>query len=467
MGLKIGVIGCGEFAQPFIELFQLHPMVDEVCIAELRDEARAQTAKKYKIERTFKNDDEMLASDVDGVAIFTQRWSHAPIAIKALKAGKHVYSSVPAGVNIEEMEELVKTVEETGLTYALGETSFYRPQRIYCRQRYAAGDFGDFVYGEGHYYHHMSHWFYRPFFLANGPEWRRYASVPPIWYITHSASHVLGVTMGRFTKVACLGWKDNDEDGLFDPELSAFNNPYSNQTALFRTVEGGMARINEFRRSAAGESRQCIFGTKGAYEEQHNPHRMEVSVAQQIAGKEEEGDDKKTGKNKKKSGQVAPPYDAYWSELYFEEPPYKEDGSFDYERAEHLAKRRSEDVSKIMWNKGVEITEDRLGDLPREYLGKKHLGAAAIQQVERLPKEWVGVHNGHCGSHQFLLQDYLEAIATDKLPPNHVWLAVRYSLPGAVAHESCIRDGEWLEIPDFGVPPEGKECIDPLVKLVP
>jgi len=47
---------------------------------------------------------------------FTQRWSHAPLAIRALKAGKHVYSAVPAAVTLEELDELVKTVEETGLT---------------------------------------------------------------------------------------------------------------------------------------------------------------------------------------------------------------------------------------------------------------------------------------------------------------------------------------------------------------
>jgi hypothetical protein len=194
---------------------------------------------------------------------------------------------------------------------------------------------------------------------------------------------------------------------------------------------------------------------------------MEVSVAQQISGKEEEGEKKQEDQKKygKGRGQQHPPYDAYWSELYFEEPPYKEDGSFDYERAEHLAKRRSEDVSEVMWNCGVEITEDRLGNLPREFLGKTHLGAAAIQDVERLPAEWVGVRNGHCGSHQFLLQDFLESIRTGKLPPNHVWLGVRYSLPGAMAHESCMRDGEWMQIPDFGTPPADAECIDPLVKL--
>ncbi len=116
---------------------------------------------------------------------------------------------------------------------------------------------------------------------------------------------------------------------------------------------------------------------------------------------------------------------------------------------------------------GVEITEENLGDLPREYLGKTHLGVGPLHPVQRLPKEFVGLRNGHCGSHQFLVQDFFEAVQTSKLPPNNVWIGVRYSLPGAVAHESSRREGERLSIPDFGLPPADKECIDPLVKLKP
>ena len=53
--------------------------------------------------------DELLASDVDAVAIFTQRWLHGPMTIEALKRGKHVYSAVPMGVSVEEIAEIVST----------------------------------------------------------------------------------------------------------------------------------------------------------------------------------------------------------------------------------------------------------------------------------------------------------------------------------------------------------------------
>ncbi|MFO7959104.1 MAG: Gfo/Idh/MocA family oxidoreductase [Candidatus Brocadiia bacterium] len=452
MGFKVGICGLGHFGRRFVELFKAHPLCDEVVLAELREDVLADVAEEHGIERTCRDLDELCATDVDAVALFTQRWTHGPQAVKALRAGKHVYSAVPAAVTLDGLGELVEAVEETGLTYAMGETSFYRPQNIWCRRKFAQGDFGDFVYGEGQYHHHMAHWFYLPFYDANGPRWKQYASVPPMWYPTHSVCHVLGVTFDRFTKTSCFGRVDHHEDGLFDKELSYFGNDFSNQSALFRTASGGMARINEFRRTAAGESRQSIIGTQGAYEEQVNPHRGEVTVQQQMDGTEFEGEDSAACQ-------------AVWTELHWEEPPYKDDGSYDYERAQHLIERRSEDVTDILRMDGVEITEDNLGDLPREYLGRTHRGVSFVHPVERLPKEFVGLANGHCGSHQFLVQDFLEALDTGKLPPVHVWLAARLTAPGIVAHESSLREGELLDIPDFGRPPADAECIDPLVVL--
>ncbi len=455
MGIKVGVCGLGFFGRHFIPLLKVHPFCEEVVLCELREDVLAEQAKEHELTRTFTSFDEMLKSDIDAVAIFTQRWSHAELAIKAMKAGKHVYSSVPAGVTVEELDELVKTVEETGLTYALGETSFYRPQALWCRRNFAEGAFGRFVYGEGEYYHNMASWFYLPFYDANGPEWRRYASVPPVWYISHSASHILSITMSRFTKVSCFGWKDDHEDGIFDEEYSHFNNAFSNQTALFRTADGGMARINEFRRSAAGESRQSIIGNLGAYQEMTNPNHGQVSVQQQIEGKESD-----TG-NKDCAASIG-----CFTKIAWKEDPHKEDGSYDYVKAEHSIKKEKTDLTYIhRMRDGVEITEENLGDLPREYIGKRHLGVSCEHPVERLPKEYVGMRNGHAGSHQFLIHDFLEAVRLDQLPPNHVWIGARYSVGGAVAHESCKRDGELLPIPDFGVPPKDRKCLDPLVNL--
>src|SRR5207249_7695659 len=82
-----------------------------------------------------------------------------------------------------------------------------------------------------------------------------------------------------------------------------------------------------------------------------------------------------------------------------------------------------------------------------------HLDGSPVHPVERLPREFLGLPNGHAGSHQFLVDDFVQACVTGQTPPNNVWQAARYALPGLIAHESAMRGGELLEVPDFADAP--------------
>ncbi len=73
--------------------------------------------------------------------------------------------------------------------------------------------------------------------------------------------------------------------------------------------------------------------------------------------------------------------------------------------------------------------------------------------MSRLPREFLGLPNGHAGSHQFLVDDFVRACTAAKIPPNNVWDAARYTVPGVIAHESAVRGGELLAVPDFGAAP--------------
>jgi len=396
--IKIGVLGAGGFSCAFIPLFQAHPLVSEVYVAETMPERLSQAKKKFQVETTYSNLEDLLKSDADAIAIFSQRWMHAPHAIAALRAGKHVYSAVPAAISIEELEQLIQAVEETGLTYMMGETSYYQPSTIYCRKRFAAGEMGRFVYAEGEYNHDMEHGFYAPYQGSNGEDWKKYASFPPMLYPTHSCGMVLGITGARMTSVSCLGYVDDHKDGIFNKELSRWGNNFSNETALYRTSDGGMVRINEFRRigmksPVTGSVRCRIYGTDACYEEQANARAWITH-----------------------DGQVE-------------------------DLVEHLKcgnQELPEDWKKLQ-NTGAQ--EDFFS------------GLAPVHDFKRLPVEFLGKHNGHHGSHQFLVDDFLKACTSGNLPPVNVWNAAKYCAPGIVAHESALREGEHLPIPDLGNAP--------------
>ena len=65
--------------------------------------------------------------------------------------------------------------------------------------------------------------------------------------------------------------------------------------------------------------------------------------------------------------------------------------------------------------------------------------------------------NGHEGSHHFLADDFVTAVAANSLPPVNAWVAARFTLPGIVAHESALRGGERLPIPDLGDAPVARD----------
>ena len=244
--MKIGIVGCGNFSACFVPLFRAHPLVEEVVLSDLIPDRMAKMAKENDIKRQIASFDEMLKTDVDAIALFTQRQLHGPMTVAALRAGKHVYSAVPMGLSISEIEEIVKTVTETKLLYMTGETSYYYPCTIFCREKYQAGEMGKFVYAEAQYHHDMGHMF-ETFKRSGGKDWKKLAGLPPMYYPTHSISMILSCTGAHATEVSCMGYRDSHEDGLFQGE-NYWDNFFSNESALMRTSDGGVIRVNEMRR---------------------------------------------------------------------------------------------------------------------------------------------------------------------------------------------------------------------------
>lgn len=403
MGIKIGVVGCGAFSADFIRLFNDHPDVDEVAVADVFEERARGTAEKFGLKRYFLSLDDMLenGSDLDSIAIFTQRHLHGPMIIKALKRGKHVYSAVPIGCTIEEIKEILELVNQTRQIYMMGETCYYYPCAIYCREQYEKGNFGKFVYGESQYYHDICE-MYNDFKRSGGDTWQRAAGIPPMFYPTHSISMIFSAIHEHAVKVSCMGLRDNHEDNIYGEGKNDWDNPFSNETALFQMSGGGVVRINEFRRVGINKPSSyitCFYGDKGSYECSVTNHTFQRGVA---------------------SG----------------ETPYMEDvGPL---------------VNTIRYNEEIDTMDKRTGPISVRYIE----GYAAIQDTSRLPISFrMEKPYSHYNSHPFLVDDFVRAVMTGKLPPNNAWDAARYMIPGLVAHESALQGGVLMDIPDFGDAP--------------
>ena len=215
MSIKVGMCGVGAFADCFIPLFNAHPQVSKVILCDLNADRLKEKSETFGIKDTCPSLDELCQTDVDAIAIITQHHIHGPQAVQALKAGKHVYSAVPSAITMDEMSTLVKTVEETGNIYMVGETSYYYPCAIFCRDKFQKGEFGHIVYSEGEYYHDYTHGLYDVHKQRHGDEWKQYYGMPPMFYPTHSTSMIVSVTGAHVTHVCGMGFVDRHEDNLY------------------------------------------------------------------------------------------------------------------------------------------------------------------------------------------------------------------------------------------------------------
>jgi len=397
MTFSIGVLGVGQFGSQFAHLFKLHPGVSAVYVVDELPERAAAAQERWGLDGVLGSFEELLESDVDAVAIFTQRWTHGPLVERALRAGKHVYSAVPMAISEAEIERIIQAVRETKLVYAMGETSYYNPATVFARQQHAAGKFGRIFYTEGDYVHDMDLGFYEAYQYSGGERWKETASYPPMLYPTHAIGGVLGAVPAHAVSVSCIGVKDDRGDGVFDKDVSMFANDFSNATALFEMNDGGAMRTNEMRRvgypSHLRESRFRFFGTEASFE--------------QLATT------------------------TVWQD-----------------------KTKVEDVSEQVETKPTMSADDpSLAEVAPELRDAFISGLAPVHDQSRLPEEFLGAPNGHEGSHQFLVDDFVTAVNNRTLPPVNAWVAARFTLPGIVAHESALRGGERLPIRDFGDAP--------------
>ena len=414
--LKIGVVGY-SFARDFTRLFYLHPDVESVCVAELKEELRERAKKEHPGIKTYNSYDEMLEkADINCVAIFTQRHLHGPMVIKALEAGKNVYSAVPIGCTVEEIKAIIKLVEEKHLIYMMGETCYYYPAAIYCREKYKEGAFGKFVYAEAQYYHDTRE-MYPDYQRSGGPNWRRVAGIPPMFYPTHSISMVFPAIGEYATQVSCMGLRDDYPDDIFGEEKNDFENPFSNETAIFRMSGGGVVRINEFRRVGINKPSTyitCFYGENGAYDCVGDRHLYQTAYLNDRDGKR------------------WPMYVCDVSELLVPE------------RYTKFKNGEIEEVYGKKWDDNESPVSVALIE-----------GEAPIQDYSRVPKSFLENMDGcHYNSHLFLIDDFVRAVVDNKLPPNNAWDAARYMIPGLIAHESALQGGKLLDIPDFGDAPD-------------
>lgn len=197
--IRVGVVGVGRgqsFAQGANEVVGMQL----VALCDRWKERLEQVGRCYGVA-TYTDYDRFLEHDMEAVILANYFHQHAPFAIKALEAGKHVMSETASNTTLAEGVALSRAVERTGRIYMLAENYPYTAFSQEMRRVYQAGEIGEVTYAEGEYNHPMS----PRDRLSISPglkHWR--AWIPSTYYCTHALAPLVYITETRPVKVNAL-----------------------------------------------------------------------------------------------------------------------------------------------------------------------------------------------------------------------------------------------------------------------
>lgn len=113
--IRWGLLGAGMILDRWMKGARMVEDMEIVSIASRTLESARKMAEKYQIPEATTYEGLLARDDIDVVYIPVPHPFHKELAIKAMKAGKHVLVEKPAGVNASEWEEMVDCARETGV----------------------------------------------------------------------------------------------------------------------------------------------------------------------------------------------------------------------------------------------------------------------------------------------------------------------------------------------------------------
>ena len=113
--MKIGMIGCGVISRQYLDSFDKLPDVQLVAVADL-DPARAAAAAEGREGVRVLTVDELIEdAEVDTILNLTIPAAHAEVDLRAIAAGKNVYSEKPFAVTTKEGAEVLAAAQTAGV----------------------------------------------------------------------------------------------------------------------------------------------------------------------------------------------------------------------------------------------------------------------------------------------------------------------------------------------------------------
>jgi predicted dehydrogenase len=136
----IGIIGCGNISDAYLRGATRSRLVRVKSVADIRADAATAKAREYGVAAMTV--DALLADpDIEIVVNLTVPAAHAPVSLRIIEAGKHVYLEKPLATRFAEAK-LVMAAATKGLRVGCAPDTFLGAAHQACRYAIDEGHIG-------------------------------------------------------------------------------------------------------------------------------------------------------------------------------------------------------------------------------------------------------------------------------------------------------------------------------------
>lgn len=175
--VRFAILGGGLMSENHVKALRASPKTRLVGVADVaRDRGgrrgrAAELAEKMKVERHW-DDHRRLLEDpsVEAVLIVLPNHLHAPMALEALEAGKHVVIEKPLCLRLEEADQIIALSKAKGLVVGYAEELPFCPKFVRAKELVRAGVVGELFFLKQTEAHSgpYSPWFFDPPLAGGG-----------------------------------------------------------------------------------------------------------------------------------------------------------------------------------------------------------------------------------------------------------------------------------------------------------
>lgn len=145
--VRVGIIGLGRSGWN-IHAAGLRDLTDQfrvVAVADPLPERQQEAANDFGAT-TYAEPEQLIADEqVELVVVATPSFTHVPLALQALAAGKHVVIEKPMAQSVEEVDQLTAAAEKAGRMVTCFQNNRFEPSFLKIREIIDSGRIGEVV----------------------------------------------------------------------------------------------------------------------------------------------------------------------------------------------------------------------------------------------------------------------------------------------------------------------------------